>query len=219
MASCELCSCSSCSPSQRHRKDVRAAPVNFQPAPVQSLIPNAVLPPAPASASVTLDTSRSRTSRAVSIQLAAYRCIALLTVNCRYNYTSRNIYVFVGDQQYPRFCGRSEISTFLWEIRNIHVVVGDQKYPRFCGRSEMSTLLWEIRAFSHRQYMAIFLRNGRSRYFECSYHTPLSPSLSRCLCLSVCLCLSLSLSPSLPPLSFFPRSLSAHLTNSLLKQP
>ena len=89
---------------------MRAAPVNFQPAPVQSLIPNAVLPPALACASVTLDTSRTRTSRAVSIQLAAYRCIALITVNCRCNYTSRNIYVF------------------LWEIRNIHVFVGDQSF-------------------------------------------------------------------------------------------
>ena len=81
--------------------------------------------------------------------------------------------------------------------------------------------------------MAIFLRNGRSCYFACSCHTPLSPSLSLSLCLSLCLCVSvsvslslslsvclcLSLSLSLPAPShsfFFPRSLSARLTSSLL---
>ena len=90
-----------------------------------------------------------------------------------------------------------------------------------------------MRAFSHRLCMAIFLRNGRSCYFACSCHTPLSPSLSLSLCLSLCLCVSvsvslslslsvclcLSLSLSLPAPShsfFFPRSLSARLTSSLL---
>ena len=55
---------------------MREAAVKIQPAPVKSLIPNAVLPPALARASVMMDTSRSRTSRAVSIQqlIAALRC-------------------------------------------------------------------------------------------------------------------------------------------------
>ena len=72
---------SSCSPSQRQRTDVRAAPVKFQPTPVQSLIPNAVLAPPLARASVMRDTSRSRITRAVSIEKAAYRCILFVTMN------------------------------------------------------------------------------------------------------------------------------------------
>ena len=183
-----------------------------------------------------MDTSRSRTSRAVSIQLAAYRCIALLTVNCRYNYTSRDIYVFCWRSEISTvyfFCGISEISTFLWEIRNIHVFVGDQKYPRFCGRSEISTFLWEIRnihvfvgdqkypRFCGRSELSLTacawrpfsVMDGLVIYFTCSYHTPLSLSLS----LSLCLCLSLSLSlPAPSPSLFFPRSLSARLTSFLL---
>ena len=185
MASSELRSCSSCSPSQRHRKDVRAAPVNFQPAPVQSLIPNAVLPPALACASVTLDTSRTRTSRAVSIQLAAYRCIALITVNCRCNYTSRDIYVFF---------------------------MGDQKYPRFCGRSELSLTACAWRSFSVMDGLVILhavatLRSPPPCLCLFVSLCVCLPSLSLSLCLSLCLSVSVCLSPCLSPpprtLSFF----------------
>ena len=191
-----------------------AAPVNFQPAPVKSLIQNAVLPPALARASVMMDTSRSRTSRAVSIQLAAYRCIALLTVNCRYNYTSRDIYVFCWRSEISTFfCGISAISTFLWEIRSIyvflwdisysHVFVGDQLYPRFCGRSEISTFSWEIRnihvfvgdqkypRFCGKQKYPRFC--GRSEIATFLWETEISTFLWEIRAFSHCLCMAIFL--------------------------
>ena len=166
---------------------MRAASVNFQPAPVQSLIPNAVLPPALACASVTLDTSRTRTSRAVSIQLAAYRCIALITVNCRCNYTSRNIYVFF---------------------------MGDQKYPRFCGRSELSLTACAWRSFSVMDGLVILhaVATLRSPPLCLCLFVSLSLSVCLCLCLFVSLSVCLSLSVSLP---VSPRPFALFLFSSL----